>query len=297
MKREESLCNAQIIIPTLNAGEKARVLFDSIKMQKNAKIKILIIDSESTDKTIELAKKYGYNVKNIKRKDFNHGGTRRLGVDLSSDVEFIIFLTQDVVLVDEYSIRNILRCFKDQKVGCAYGRQIPYKDANILAAHARIFNYPAENKIKCTENIRDLGIKTAFISNSFAAYRRKALEDIGGFPGNVVLGEDIYVAAKMLLGGWKNYYCAEAKVYHSHNYTISEEYKRYYDIGFFYGQEKWIIESFGKTENEGMRFIKSQLKYVLRKKPVVLFNMCISNICKYIAYTQGLKYGCARKNE
>ena len=42
-------------------------------------------------------------------------------------------------------------------------------------------------------------MKTAFNSNSFAAYRRKALKDVGGFPINTILSEDMYVTAKMLL--------------------------------------------------------------------------------------------------
>ena len=83
-------------------------------------------------------------------------------------------------------------------------------------------------------------MKTAFNSNSFAAYRRKALKDVGGFPINTILSEDMYVTAKMLLKNWSVAYCADAKVYHSHNYTIWQEFKRYFDIGVFHAKEAWI---------------------------------------------------------
>lgn len=38
----------------------------------------------------------------------------------------------------------------------------------------------------------------------------------------------------MVLAGWYNAYCAEAKVYHSHNYTILQEVRRYFDTGAFH---------------------------------------------------------------
>ena len=60
-----------------------------------------------------------------------------------------------------------------------------------------------------------LGIKTAFLSDSFAAYRCDALADVGGFP-DVPACEDMYVGAKLLQAGYTIVYAAEAQVYHSH---------------------------------------------------------------------------------
>lgn len=290
MKDKEKVFRAQIIIPTLNAGEEVRKLFESIQMQKEVDLKVLIIDSESTDKTTEIAKLYGYDIRKIKAEEYGHGTTRQLGIDLCPEADFIIFLTQDVILTNEYSVQTLLKCFKEEKVGCAYGRQLPHKNANVLAAHARLFNYPEKSKKKSIKDIEDMGLKTVFISNSFAAYRKKALRDIGGFPKHVNFSEDTYVAAKMLLKKWEVYYCAEAKVYHSHNYTIIEEYRRYFEIGMFHGREKWIREVFGKTEKEGRKFIFSEIKYLLKENKIhIIINATLRNICKYIGYRIGIK--------
>lgn len=292
MENNKDFLSAQIVIPTLNPGKMILKLFHSIQMQKNVKIKVLVIDSESIDQTIEIAQDYGYQIKKVKRKDFNHGGTRQLGVELCPDAEIIVFLTQDVILADEYAIQNLLECFEDQEVGCAYGRQLPHKDANILAAHARLFNYPAENKIKSIEDIQELGIKAAFISDSFAAYRKKTLEEIGGFPGYVNLCEDIYVAAKMLLNKWKNYYCAEAMAYHSHNYTNWQEFKRYVAIGNFHAKNSWIEEKFGKIEGEGKRFLISECQYFFKNgKKTLIVIVFIRNIVKSFGYYYGYVKG------
>jgi len=76
------------------------------------------------------------------------------------------------------------------------------------------------------ENARHRGFKAIFFSNSFGAYRRKALEEVGGFPKDVNFGEDTVVAGHLLLAGWKIAYAADAEVYHSHSYSICEEFQR-----------------------------------------------------------------------
>jgi len=55
------------------------------------------------------------------------------------------------------------------------------------------------------------GIKTAFLSNSFSAYRKKALQEIGWFKDNLILGEDTYAGAKLLLKGYKIAYVRRQK--------------------------------------------------------------------------------------
>ena len=108
----------------------------------------------------------------------------------------------------------------------------------------------------------ELGIKAAFMSNSFAAYRREALMAVGGFPKHVIFAEDMYVAAKMLMAGWKVVYEGSACCRHSHNYTIIEEFRRYFDMGVFHAREPWIRENFGGAGGEGLRYVKSELKYL-----------------------------------
>lgn len=281
--------NIQIIIPTHNAGKCLERLFKSIQKQKNVIYDTLIIDSGSIDSTIDIAEKYKAMIKKIRKEDFNHGGTRQVGVELCENAEIIVFLTQDTILADENAIAEISKVFANYKIGCAYGRQLPNTNATVLAAHARLFNYSSVSRIKSIEDKLELGIKTAFISNSFAAYRKKILMDVGGFPTNTILSEDTYVAAKMLLAGWKVAYCAEAKVYHSHNYTMVQEFKRYFDIGVFHIREPWIREKFGQAEGEGRRFVVSEFKYVLKHNLFLVPSMIFRSGLKYLGYRIGTK--------
>jgi len=73
------------------------------------------------------------------------------------------------------------------------------------------------------------------------------------------MGEDMWVAAKMLMAGFKVAYAAEALVYHSHNYRFQEEFQRYFDTGVFHVQAPWLIETFGSVKSEGFKMLKAQL--------------------------------------
>lgn len=55
----------------------------------------------------------------------------------------------------------------------------------------------------------------------------------------------MYFAAKSVLNGYKVAYIAEAMVRHSHNYSLTEEFKRYFDIGVFHADQQWIRNDFG----------------------------------------------------
>ena len=135
------------------------------------------------------------------------------------------------------------------------------------------------------------GIKTPFLSNSFAAYRKKALEEIGWFRGKLIMGEDTYAGARLLLAGYKIIYVADAMVFHSHDYTALQECKRYFDIGVFHESERWIIDEFGKAEGEGIRYMQSVFAFLRRRKKYYLIpEGVLRNTLKYIGYKLGQNY-------
>ena len=104
------------------------------------------------------------------------------------------------------------------------------------------------------------------------------------------MNEDVYAAARILLAGYSLQYCASATVFHSHTYTTTQEFKRYFDIGVFHGEEPWILKNFGKIRGEGFRFAISEIKYLLAGGANLhLLPSCIlRNIAKYVAFRMGL---------
>ena len=278
-----------LCIPTLNAGEHGAILAAAVASQTLQPESVLVIDSGSDDGTVETFGRAGARIHSINRQDFNHGGTRQLGVDMIPDADLIIFLTQDAVPADPHAFERLDRCFDDPGVGAAFGRQLPRPGAGSIEAHARLFNYPDASRVTTLGDRATMGIKTVFLSNSFAAYRRADLLAVGGFPSHLIMGEDTYVAAKMLLAGKKVAYCAEAMVYHSHNYNLVEEFRRYFDAGVLHAREPWIRAHFGGAENEGLRFVNSELRYLLGRNPFLIPSAILRTLLKFVGFRLGLE--------
>lgn len=250
------------IVPTLNAAGQIRLLLEALQKQ-TVPCEILIVDSSSSDDTVKIAQSLGARTVTIDRKDFDHGGTRSLSVGHAGG-DIVVFLTQDAMPADARSLENIMRPFADEKVAAAYGRQLPAPNATPFAAHTRLFKYGGSSFVKDLRDREKLGINTPFFSNSFGAYRKKALNEVGLFKTGIIFAEDAHAAARLLIAGYKIAYAADACVYHSHNHSMVEEFRRYFDTGVFYKTEDWIIRTFGDTGSEGWRYVMSELSYLIK---------------------------------
>jgi len=276
-----------LIVPTLNAGKLWQAWLYAFEQQTLKPDTLLLIDSSSGDDTVALARAHGFAVQVIPKSAFNHGGTRQLGVTALSGMDIIVFLTQDALLASPDAIEKLAAAFNDERVGAAYGRQLPHRNAGPIAAHARLFNYPAESQLRGLEDKNRFGIKTVFISNSFAAYRRNALMLVGGFPVDTIMNEDTYVAAKMLVSGWKMAYCADAQVFHSHDYNFRDEFKRYFDIGVFHIRSAWLQQTFGGASGEGLRFVVSEMRYLMKYAPWLIPSAVLRTGLKWLGFKLG----------
>lgn len=277
-----------VLVPTLNAGSHWSAWLGALCAQTLSPEEVLVIDSGSSDQTVTMATKAGHTIINVARCTFNHGGTRRRGADhFGRSVDVLVCLTQDAELATPDAIANLLKAFEDPAVGAAYGRQLPAHDALPLATHARLFNYPAVSHTVYPGDQQTLGFKACFLSNSFAAYRVSDLSLVGGFPDNVILGEDTSVAARLLLAGKAIRYQADACVYHSHNYTPLEEFRRYFDTGVFHAREHWLLDTFGSAGGEGLRFVTSELRYLMGRAPWLIPSALLRTACKLTGYRLG----------
>lgn len=275
-----------IVVPTLNAAADWPKFAPALLAGATPE-QVHIVDSSSTDGTADLAHAAGFHVHTITRESFNHGGTRQLAADLLPEADILVYLTQDALLASGQTIAELLKAFDDPGIGAAYGRQLPHVDATPIEAHARLFNYPARSSVRTLNSRRSMGIKSIFISNSFAAYRREALFAVGGFQRDVIFGEDTIAAAKLLLAGWKIFYVADAQVYHSHAYTWMQDFKRYFDIGVLHSRENWLLQEFGGTGGEGGRFVRSEWNYLWPQYWWLIPSALIRTALKLVGYRLG----------
>jgi len=276
-----------LIVPTFNAEKYIQNLLNKINDQTIKPDEILLIDSSSEDNTRRIAESLGTRVISIDRKNFDHGGTRNFAVKASSG-EIAIFFTQDAIPANEYLIENLIKPLQDKKLALCYGRQIANKDSTPLERFARTFNYPVKPLIKGEKDIKLLGIKTFFCSNVCSAIRKKEFYEVGGFPENVIMNEDMVFAAKLIMKGYKVAYEPSAIVYHSHNYSLLNQFKRYFDIGVSLNRYR-LIPDIVRAEGEGYKYLMEEIKFLLKEN-----NACwipyvfVETAAKYAGFRLGL---------
>ena len=242
----------------------------------------------------------------VMQSEFDHGGTRALGMDKST-AEFVLMMTQDAVPADEFLVEKLVESLllkedqvsarvqqnamevegteKSAKGDClvavAYARQLPKNDCHIVEQYTRQFNYPEQSCVKTKADIPTLGIKTFFCSDVCAAYRRALFEELGGFESPVIFNEDMFFAANAIEHGYGVAYAAEAKVVHSHNYTMRQQFHRNFDLAVSQKQHPEIFEQVS-SEAEGMKLVKSTIAYLFAiRKPWLVFHFgmqCVGTV-------------------
>lgn len=278
-----------VVIPVLNAEPFLAALLPALARQGLPHERFLVLDSQSRDRTAAAFREFGATVVEIEQASFNHGGTRRHAVETRPGAEYVVMMTQDAIPQGNDALARLVSAFDDPSVGMAYGRQLPRPVARGIERHARLFNYPPLSETRAFGDSRRLGAKVVFCSDSFAAYRTTALADAGGFPEDAFFAEDQLVAGRMLMKDWKIGYRGDAEVVHSHEYTIVEEFRRYFDVGVFHGRNRWLLDTYGRVEGEGMRFARSEIAYLARHEPWYLPSAAFRLLAKYVGYKIGTR--------
>lgn len=273
-----------VVILTLNA-EKHILKCLPPWLNSPLKPRVLVVDSSSSDTTVTIAKTLGAEILVIPKGEFNHGATReKARKHLGTDI--VVMLTHDAYAVNPLVLNQIIQPIVQKQASAAYARQIPHPGAGLFEAFPREFNYPAESHIRSIEDMSTYGIYTFFCSNTCAAYSNKALDEIGGFP-TVLLGEDTIVAARLLRNKQRIAYVAEAIVRHSHGYTLSQEFRRHFDIGLMRREFQELFACHETDDKRGNQYVKQLYKRLVSKHPHLLPYGVIHTFTKWIGYHLG----------
>jgi rhamnosyltransferase len=249
------------------------------------KPKVLVIDTSSTDQTRAIAERLGAQIDIIKPLEFNHGAARERGRKLLG-TEIVIMLTQDAYFVDAGMLGYLVQPLLAGEAVVSYARQIPHQGAGLLESFQREYNYPAASQIRGLADSKTYGVYTFFCSNSCAAWSNAALDQVGGFPA-ILSNEDYVTVARLLSRGQRIAYVAEAQVYHSHNYTLRQEFQRYFDTGYVRAENRWIRELVGTDESRGLSFTIALLKRAWWRQPWLLPRIMALLLAKWLGYRCG----------
>lgn len=262
-----------VVIPTLD-GERdlARCLAAVERQVGVGEVEIVVVDSESTDSTVAVARTSGAHVVPLRRSAFGHGFARNLGAGRASG-EILVFTSQDAEASDEHWLARLVAPLEDPGVAGTCGRQLPRPDARIAERHFLSFLYgPEERRLVGGAT---LGVAGVTFSNVASAMRRDVWSRYP-FSEDVVMSEDQEWAVRVLAAGLALVYVPGATVWHSHEYTLVSAFRRFFDSGASAARSYLAAGPPAAAELRAARraYLRSELAYLhrngaLRKLPEV----------------------------
>ncbi|HUW19292.1 MAG TPA: glycosyltransferase [Sedimentisphaerales bacterium] len=200
------------IIRTYNEAKYAGKLIEALHSQNGAceHLEIVVVDSGSTDATVEIARNCGARLIEIPKKDFNYSKALNLGIENSMGDLILILSAHSMPCENDWLLRMV-RHFENGNVAGVFCRQVPWPDADAheIIRIEKTFG-PVSETFDGSSGHRDIPF-----SNAASCIRRGVWRE---HPFVVMpAAEDREWARWAIVHGYEIVYEAEAAVYHSHN--------------------------------------------------------------------------------
>ena len=192
-----------LVIRTKNEERWISSCLKSVFRQSYKNIEVIIVDNDSTDKTVNRAK--DFKVKLVSIADFLPGKAINLGVHYSTG-DYIVCLSAHCVPTNSHWLESLIKGLSDQDVAGIYGRQEPLSFSSDLDKRDLLTVFGLDKKIQ---------IKDTFFHNANSAFRRDVWDKFP-FDEEVTNIEDRVWGQKVITAGLKIIYEPEASVYHWH---------------------------------------------------------------------------------
>lgn len=254
-----------VIIRTLNEEKYLQELINSIKKQRinpEDEIEIVLVDSGSTDQTLEIAKKNNLKIVFIKKEIFSFGRSLNIGCRASNG-ELLVFISGHCIPTDTNWLLSLCFSLKNGNSDYNYGKQIGV-DTSYYSEHQHFKKFfPSSNK--------DVFFDGFFCNNANSAIKRNVWEKYK-FNENITGLEDMYLTQQIIQDNMKVSYIPEANVKHIHHENFRQIKNRYERESMAL---KWIIPNIKITF---FKFIKIFFLFIIsdfsvaRKEKVFLKN-------------------------
>lgn len=205
-----------IVMRSFNEAWALRETLPALRAQDWNHWELIVIDSGSTDGSVELIKKANpRRFIQIAPQEYNPARVMNRGMELARS-EFVLFLNADATPQESNWLRPLANAVQDPQTAAAFGRQIPRPDCQAVFAH---------DYVRCFGQERDSARWEHFFSMVSSALR-KDIWARRGFLEAMQYSEDDEYTRWCRAQGWRVVYCPDSVVMHSHNYTPVQAYKR-----------------------------------------------------------------------
>jgi rhamnosyltransferase len=223
-----------IIILTKNAESNIRATLSKVFTQEiNKNLEVIVIDSGSTDRTVEIIKQFpGATLVQKRPDEFQHGKTRNIGGKMARG-KYLVFLNGDAIPKDKKWLSSLLNNFeRNEKVVGVYSRHIPKENCHIYMALKISSGMGPIKEIKNFSCLSGNDLQRHMFNfirfSTVSCVVRKEIWNQMPFVEDLPLAEDQQWAKSVLDAGYTIVYEPSSVVIHSHNYTIGQQFKYHY---------------------------------------------------------------------
>mgnify|MGYP001575377251 CR=1 FL=1 len=220
MSSDRPLTNplASVIVRTYNEGRHLEDLLNSLRGQDldGDLIEIIVVDSGSTDRTLDVAAQYETRLVTIRKDDFTFGRSLNMGCEAASG-RYLVFISGHCIPQGKRWLRDLLKPLQGGDADYVYGCQLG--DDRSRFSERQLFRkyYPPQSQIPQDG---------FFCNNANAALRRDTWAQFR-FSEELTGLEDMELARRLYERGLKIAYVAEAAVYHLHDESWRQIKRRY----------------------------------------------------------------------
>lgn len=228
---------ASVLIPVKNGGPLLGEVLDAVLAQRTPwPFEVIVMDSGSSDASVDVARARGVRVEHVAPSEFGHGRTRNAMAALSRG-EFLVFITQDAKPASEHWLAALVQaCDSEPTVAGAFGPHLAYPHARAVTRRELAEHFSGFGQTLSVARLEDRARFESdpgyrqylhFFSNNNSCLRRSVWEQIP-FP-DVMFAEDQSWALRAVEAGYGKAFAPGAAVYHSHDFGVWETLQRSFD--------------------------------------------------------------------
>ena len=209
---------ASIIIRTLNEALHLEALLHSIAAQQTSGLnhEVILVDSGSTDGTLEIAQRHGCHIHHINREEFSFGSSLNIGCEAAKG-EILVIVSGHCHPTDDYWLQRLCQPILDGKADYTYGRQVGGPQSHFSESCIFAKYYPEQSSQQQAGFFCN-NANAAISQDTWAAY--KFDETLTGL-------EDMELAQRLINNNGKVSYVAQASVIHHHNESWAQVERRF----------------------------------------------------------------------
>jgi rhamnosyltransferase len=211
-----------VVIRTLDESELIGRCLETLERQRGPfALDILVVDSGSTDGTLEIARSHGARIFELPPGEFDYSKALNVGIERVSG-ELVLILSAHAIPTDDEWVARMVAPFADPQVAGVASRQLPWPDAPWHEIQRLERSFRDASAVFTRENAEGI-----VFSNAASCLRRSVWRTE---PFTLPAAEDLEWARRVVAGGWTVVYESRTAVYHSHAESPRAHARRLIDI-------------------------------------------------------------------